>query len=274
MWRIIKLYTNRFPAFSVCKIFPILCLFILSFSNVNAADIRVAVASNFATTLKQIAHQFEAKTGHKVLLSIGSTGKHYAQIKHGAPFDIFLAADAKRPKLLAKQGLIVEKQIYPYALGQLALWTVNEAILATQLKEIKQLFATKIIKHLAIANPKLAPYGKAAQDVLKVLKLWSKLKKRALGITMVRGENIGQTFQFVKSGNADLGFVAYSQIKSLNPMHGSYYLLPNHWYEPIAQYAVLLKASPQAHEFWSFLKSAEVERIIKDAGYALPGVKS
>ncbi|MFK5986821.1 MAG: molybdate ABC transporter substrate-binding protein [Pseudomonadota bacterium] len=226
---------------------------------VSADRIQIAVASNFAGAIKHIAKQFEADTGHKVNLILGSTGKHYAQIVNGAPFDAFFAADTKRPELLDTQGLIQAGSRFTYAIGKLVLWSPKTAYINQQLSILEQ----ASFLHLAIASPKLAPYGKAAQEVLQQLGLWKKLQ-----VKMVRGENINQAFQFVKSGNAELGFVAYSQIISANKkIDGSYWVIPQNSYTPINQQAVLLKKSQAAADFLSYIKSAAGIKIIHDFGY-------
>ncbi|RUM93867.1 MAG: molybdate ABC transporter substrate-binding protein, partial [Thiothrix sp.] len=170
-----------------------------------ADNIHIAVASNFSDTIKQIPKYFKADTGHKVTLVFGSTGKHYAQIKNGAPFEAFFAADMKRPQLLDSEGLALPGSRFTYAIGKLALWSPTTGFVDKEGKALNE----DNFHYLALANPKLAPYGKAAQQVLQQRGLWDSLSGR-----MVRGENIGQASQFVKSGNAELGFVAYSQIKS------------------------------------------------------------
>ncbi|RKZ91942.1 MAG: molybdate ABC transporter substrate-binding protein, partial [Gammaproteobacteria bacterium] len=176
-------------------------LMTLAAGNVMAEEIRVVVASNFTDAIREIAGRFEMKTQHKVSVISGSTGKHYAQISNGAPFDVFFAADVKRPELLEQQGLALPGSRFTYAVGKIVLWSPDQDYIDTSANVLKQ----GKFNHLSIANPKLAPYGRAAQQVLKKLGLWNKLQGR-----MVRGENIGQAFQFVKSGNARLGFVAFS----------------------------------------------------------------
>ena len=227
-----------------------------------ADEIRVAVASNFANTLKVIASNFEAASGHKVKLSIGSTGKHYAQIHHGAPFDVFFAADSKRPALLEAEGAALPGSRFTYAIGRLVLWSPRDGYVDAQGKILE----TGNFQHLAMANPRLAPYGKAAQEVLEYRGLWEILKSRA-----VLGENIAQTFQFVKSGNAWLGFVAWSQIKRPGQaVSGSYWNIPADLYTPIEQQAVLLNGSKAAQEFVRFVQSEESRQLIRSFGYDLP----
>ncbi len=233
-----------------------------------AEELRVAVASNFYSTIKVIAEQFELKTTnssgqqHKVILIPGSSGKHYAQIINGAPFDIFFSADTERARLLEQSERTESGTRFTYALGKLILWSPMDNYVDLKGEVLK----SKDFRYLAIANPKLAPYGKAAEEVLKSLNIWT-----VLGGRIVRGENIAQTFQFVSSGNAKLGFVAHSQIKSSDlSISGSFWEVPQSIYRPIEQQAVLLRDSSLAREFLSFVKSDESLSIIYESGYGLP----
>lgn len=226
-----------------------------------ANEIRVATASNFSETLKTIAQRYEKKTAHKVTIISGSSGKLYAQIKHGAPFDAFFSGDVKRAELLDKQSIAVAGSRFTYAIGKLVLWSPKTDYIDQQGNVLKE----KQYRYLAIANPKLAPYGKAAQEFLHELELWDSLRDR-----MVRGENIGQTLQFVKSGNAQLGLIAYSQIK--RPDHtieGSFWKIPETLYTPIKQQAVLLKDNKLTRDFYTFVKSSEARSIIQSFGYSI-----
>ncbi len=234
---------------SVCLLSPTL---------LHAKEIRVAVASNFIHVLKVLAHNFVQQTGYQVSLISGSTGRHYAQIINGAPFDIFFAADSKRPALLEKEKQIIPGSRYTYALGKLVLWSPNTHLVDKEGDVLKH----ASFHHLAMANPKLAPYGKAAQEVLLKKQLWKSLKTKA-----VRGENIAQAFQYVKSGNAELGFVALSQVKDLT---GSLWEIPDSLYSPIQQDAVLLSNKKAALAFYHFVKSNEPQTIIKNFGYGIP----
>jgi len=237
-------------------------LILLNIGQVLADEIRVAAASNFNNTIKTIAQHFEASTGHKVKLIFGSTGKHYAQIINGAPFDAFFAADTRRPELLDNEGIALPGSRFTYAIGKVILWSPDRETVDAQSKVLEQ----GAFRHLAIANPKLAPYGKAAQEVLLARGMWDKLKRN-----MVRGENIGQTFQFVKSGNAELGFVAYSQVKRPGePVEGSWWEVPQALYTPIEQQAVLLKEKAAARAFMSFIQSDVALEIIRGYGYGTP----
>ena len=236
-----------------------ICLLLLLPCYALADTIRVAVATNFSEPIKVIAAQYEKLTGHRLILVFGSTGKHYAQIKYGAPFDIFLAADRRRPQLLEQQEIAIAGSRFTYARGRLVLWSPRKDYVDAEGKVLE----SGEYNRLAIANPKLAPYGKAAQEVLESRGLWKAIRQR-----LVRGESIGQTYQFVRSGNAELGFIAYSQVKRPNHTNtGSYWLIPQALYEPIDQQVVLLKENTVARNFMSFLQKQEVKTIITQYGY-------
>ena len=243
--------SNRFPVISLC------ILFCLPFNSL-AETLRIAVASNFKTTMSKLTTQFEQQTGHKILLSFGSTGKHYAQILHGAPYDIFFAADAERPALLEKQQRAHAGSRFTYALGKLVLWSPDQNLFTDE----KVLSSNKFHK-LAIANPRLAPYGVAAKQVLQSRKQWQHLQGK-----LVRGENIAQTYQFVQTGNAQLGFIAYSQV--IDKVKGSFWLVPTSLYSPIEQQAVLLTDNTAAKSFIHFIKSKQTLRLIQESGYDIP----
>jgi len=252
---------NKFNLKTLATLAIVLCT--LGFSwQVSAGEIRVAVASNFADAIKVIAHKFEAESGHTVKLVFGSTGKHYAQIRNGAPFDIFFAADVRRPEQLERDGEIETDSRFTYAIGKLILWSPR----ANYVDPAGDVVESGGFRYLAIANPRLAPYGKAAQEVLQDRGVWEAFKRK-----MVRGENIGQTFQFVSSGNAELGFVAYSQIKRPGQsIEGSFWEVPSELYSPINQQAVLLVDKDPAREFVSYMKSDEILEIIRGFGYGTP----
>ncbi len=227
-----------------------------------AEPIRVAVASNFKDAAKSIARRFQAVNDHRVTLIFGSTGKQYAQIRNGAPFHAFLAADALRPERLERESVAVPGSRFTYAVGKLVLWTPSTDFGSFD----SGILARGEFRHLAIANPKLAPYGKAAQEVLQALGLWERLSAR-----LVRGENIAQTFQFVRSGNAQIGFVAYSQLQGPGKqIEGSFWAVPPALYGPLRQQAVLLKDHELAREFLSFLRTDEALSIIRAYGYDTP----
>ena len=229
----------------------------------HSDTIKVAVASNFSAAIKSISAEFENATNHKVLLAFGSTGKHYAQIKNGAPFDIYFAADKDTPARLERDHVTQPNTRFTYALGKIVLWSPDMS--ATNIKE--SLFNLKNMNgKIAIANRRLSPYGLAASQVLSNLDVSDLLSHK-----LVTAENISQTFQWVHSGNADLGFVAYSQV--LNPnldVQGSYWIPPQSLYDLIEQQAVLLKDNQVARDFISFVKGPASREIIQLYGYDIP----
>lgn len=240
---------------------PLLCLNLSLAATAQAgpsSTIQVAVASNFQATLQRLVADFEATHPQQVRISSGSSGKLYTQIVHGAPYDLFLSADSERPKLLHEQGLADPP--VTYAIGQLVLY----APAGTPLARLER----GDFRHLAIANPTTAPYGAAARSVLQELKQWEKVQSR-----LVQGENIGQTFQFVYSGNAQLGFVALAQIRALAIPATQYWNVPSDTHAALQQDAVLLRRSQvtdAARTFLRYLSSASARAIIAEAGYALP----
>lgn len=244
----------------------LILFFFFAQSIAQAADINVAVAANFSAPIKIIAAAFEKESGHKANIIIGSTGALYAQIKNGAPLDVFLAADDSTPIKLEQENASVLGSRFTYAQGKLALWSKNESTteaLNVQLQKGQ-------FKYLALANPKLAPYGQAAMETLEKLGL-----KAALANKIVLGNNITQAYQFVDTGNAELGFVALSQVwKDNKPSQGGrVWLVPETYYTPILQDAVLLKTgkeNPVATAFLAYLKGSAAQSIIKEYGYALP----
>lgn len=241
----------------------ILSLILTSCSKHRTEDkIRIAVAVNFTEVMKDLAVRFEKKTGQKIDLIFGSTGKLYAQIENGAPFDAFFAADIKTPELLEQKGAIQQGSRLTYAVGKVVLWSPKPDFVDAE----GQVLNIDTFRHLAIANPRLAPYGKAAEEIMRSMGIWDSLQSK-----LVTGENIGQTFQFVESGNAELGFVAYSQVKHINTADkGSYWDPPQSLYSPIEQQAVLLKDNSSAREFMTYVRSGEAREIIQRYGYSTP----
>ena len=224
--------------------------------------LRIAVASNFAATLSEIAEGFEEQTGASVVLSSGSSGKHYAQIRNGAPFTLFFAADTALPQQLDSEGAIIQGSRATYAIGSLALWSRDPSTVDAGGK----ILGEGGFRHLSIANPALAPYGKAAQETLQSLGLWDQLKSR-----LVHGENIGQAYQFVHSGNAELGFAAWSQlVQHDNLAEISWWRVPESLHAPVVQQLVLLEEHPLALAFLTYLQGEEARTIIQDSGYRLP----
>jgi len=221
--------------------------------------VRVAVASNFTGAIEALAEQFEQTSEYEVTISFGSTGKHYAQILNGAPFDLFFAADAHRPRLLEPEGVAVAGSRMTYAMGRLVLWSPMPDLVDSE----GMILERGDFEHLAIANPDLAPYGLAAMEVLEGRGLWVDLQSR-----IVRGENVGQAYQYVHSGNAELGFVAYSQVMRPGAaIEGSYWEVPISLYSPIEQQVVLLVESVAARAFLDFVRSDEGLDIIRGYGY-------
>ena len=232
----------------------------------SAGEVAVAVASNFTAPMQQIAQAFEQQTGHRVKLSFGGTGALYAQIRHGAPFDLLLAADTKTPAKLAQEGYADKRTQFTYATGQLVLWSANPQLVTELVDDNELVLREGKFRKFAIADPTLAPYGAAAQQVLQALDLWTVVKPK-----IVQGKNIGQTFQFVSSGNAQLGLVALAQVYTDGKIEsGSGWIVPQELYSPISQDAILLKpgqANPAARELVDYLKGEQVQQIIESYGY-------
>lgn len=231
--------------------------------SVQADEISIAVAANFTDATRDIVPLFEKATGHKVKVSFGSTGKLYAQIEHGAPFEVFLAADSKRPEKAESQGLAVKGSRFTYAIGKLALWSPK----ADAFTDAEAFLKSGKFSRAAIANPKTAPYGLAAQQVMKHLGVWDSLKSK-----LVRGDSIAQTFQFTATGNATVGFVALSQVTSWKESKGTVWKIPQGYYQPIEQQVVLLKRgedSEAAKAFITFLKSDAAHAVITGYGYGV-----
>ncbi|ESQ79639.1 molybdate ABC transporter substrate-binding protein [Asticcacaulis sp. YBE204] len=225
----------------------------------HAAEVKVAVAANFTDTAKILAIAFEKKTGHKVVQSFGASGQFYTQIVNGAPFEVFLSADAERPVKLEADGLTVPGSRFVYAYGKLVLWSADRRVDAKGAILFKGTF-----EKLAIADPAAAPYGVAAVETLKNMGLYERLQPK-----IVKGGNIAQAFTFVSTGAAEIGFVALAQAKTAQ---GSLWLVPQSYYTPIDQQAVLLKTganNPAAKAYLAFLKSPEAVKIIRTAGYDL-----
>ncbi|MBT8052692.1 MAG: molybdate ABC transporter substrate-binding protein [Gammaproteobacteria bacterium] len=238
----------------------LLSAFALLLPDLAAADVvKAATASNFRDAMSQLVSAFEKTSDHTVVPVFGSTGKHFSQIVNGAPFDVFLAADNRRPKVLEQDGLTVPETRFTYAIGQLVLWSPREGYVDAD----GHILGSGNFRHLAIANPDLAPYGAAAKETLENLGLWQNVNP-----SVVSGENIGQAFLFVHSGNAELGFVARSQlIGGRASGAGSMWRVPPHLHAPIEQQAVLLRDTAAAREFLSFMRGAEAAAIIRAQGY-------
>lgn len=242
----------------------VLGLSVLFAQAADAANIKVAVAANFTAAAKEIAADFKTKTGNDVELSFGSTGNLYNQIAQGAPFDVFLAADTKRPAKAVAKGFAVKGSAFTYAVGKIALYSTNAKLVTG-----KETLTKATFDKIAIANPKTAPYGAAAVETMKALGVYDGLKAR-----IVQGNNIAQTFQFVATGNAALGFVALSEIAGSEK--GSRWVVPASYYTPIRQDAVLLaggKGNKAAAAFVAFLKGPDAAKVIEKYGYAVGAEK-
>ena len=228
----------------------------------HAAEVKVAVAANFAQTLKEISTVFEQDTGHKLAITQGSTGKLYAQISQGAPFEVLLSADDETPEKLITEGKAITGTRFTYAIGRLALWSPKPDLV----DEGGQVLKTDKFRFLAIANARVAPYGRAAVQVMQKLGVLTSIEPR-----VVQGESITQTFQFVSTGNAQLGFVALSQITENGKLKsGSAWIVPENMHEQLRQDAVLLnpgKDSAAASALLNFLKSDKAKKIIASHGY-------
>lgn len=240
---------------------PLLIL-ALAARGVFAAEVQVAVAANFSAPMQRIAADFEQATGHQAKLAFGSSGKFYAQIRHGAPFDVLLSADDETPAKLEKEGMAVAGSRFTYSIGRLALWSAKPGYVDDKGGVLKK----GAFKHLSIASPKLAPYGAAAVETLNKLGLLAALQPK-----FVQGENIAQTFQFVSTGNAELGFVALSQVIEGGKLkRGSAWIVPPGLHAPIRQDAVILargRDNPAALALMKYLKQDQARAIIKAYGY-------
>ena len=231
----------------------------------RADRVQVAVASNFSAPMQRLAAEFEKDTGHKAELSLGATGKFYAQIRNGAPFEILLSADDETPARLAAETAAVPGSAFTYAIGRLVLWSAQPGFVDAQGAVLQQ----ARFRHLALANPKTAPYGTAAIEALTKLGLLDALRPK-----FVQGENIAQTQQFVASGNAELGFVALSQVWRDGALaEGSAWVVPAALHAPLRQDAVLLlpgRGKPAALALLSYLRSDKARALIRGFGYELP----
>ena len=228
----------------------------------QAGEVQVAVAANFAAPLAKIAEGFAASTGHTLKVSAGATGKFYSQIVAGAPYEVLIAADDETPKKLIKDSLAVAGSNVTYAIGRLVLWSAQPGFVDDQ----GALLAAARFAHLAIANPKIAPYGAAGLEVLKARGVLDAITPK-----LVTAESIGQAYQFVATGNAELGFVALSQVAVPGKQSiGSYWLVPQSLYGEIRQDAVLLTAgekNPAALALLAYLTGDAAKRVIQAFGY-------
>jgi len=247
-------------------VFTLLAAVLAPARSVRADEVRVAVAANFAAPAQAIAADFERATGHAVALSIGSTGKLTAQIRNGAPYQALLAADSDTPSRLEGESLAVAGSRFTYAIGKLVLWSARPGVVDDR----GEVLGSGRFSHLAICNPALAPYGAAAVQALRAMGLYEKLQPM-----LVQGESVAQAYQFVASGNAELGFVSLSQVtRDGRVRDGSAWVVPAALYSPLRQDAVLLapgRDSAAARAWLDWLKQPRAQAIIRSYGYELPG---
>ena len=244
----------------------LICLF--ASSPLRAAELTLAVASNFAAPVKELSAQYQALTGHRLKIAYGSSGKMYAQIVNGAPFDVFLSADQDKAQRLVASGHAMATSRRTYAQGALVLWSAKPHYLDDGAERLR----AGDFRKLAIANPRLAPYGRAAEQALLRLGIEERVRSR-----LVIGENIAQAYQFVYSGNADLGLVAASQIMSSDQRKGSIWPIPDNWHDPILQDLVILNRAADnavALSWVDFLGSEQAREILLQYGYRAPGGSS
>lgn len=254
--------TSRASRFAPAALMSLVA--VCTVGSAQADEVQVAVAANFTAPLQSIAADFEKDTGHKLIAAYGATGQFYAQIKNGAPFEVFLSADDSTPQKLENEGDTVKGSRFTYAIGTLALWSAKDGYVDSQGKVLSD----NQYQHLAIANPKAAPYGLAATQVLARLGLTDQVKAK-----IVEGQNITQAYQFVSTGNAELGFVALSQVyKDGKVSGGSAWIVPGDMHDPIKQDAVILnkgKDNPAAKALVDYLKGPKAAAVIKSYGYQL-----
>ena len=259
---------SNFSKNSSPPMFLLVFILLLAFApgDVHADEVRVAVAANFAECLDQLGAAFEQSTGHNLVSSSSSTGKHFAQIKAGAPFDVFFAADCERCALLEADGLTVTGSRFTYAVGRLGLWMPR--VEPDNDQNVAEVLKSQDYRHLAIANPRLSPYGLAAKQTLTSLGIWDELVPR-----LVKGQTVGQTWQFVATGNAQLGFVALSQWSTADNPAGKWWVIDADLHDPIEQQAVLLRSASEtdaARQLLEYVRSPEARLIIEVYGYTTP----
>jgi molybdate transport system substrate-binding protein len=261
----LSIANNKLELIPMCSRYLVITALLLMLPLAGqAGEVSVAVASNFTAPAKIIAALFEEKTGHNARLSFGSSGKLYAQIGNDAPYEVFLSADQETPAALIRSGQGISGSQFTYAEGSLALWTANTRIEG----QLRNVLESGAFHTLAIANPDLAPYGAAAIQVMENMGIDIASIPR-----IVKGDNVAQTYLFVSTGNADLGFIALSQIMTANAViQGSSWIVPHDLHDPVRQDAVLLAkglANPAAKAFLAFLKGAETQAVIVSYGYRL-----
>ncbi len=238
-------------------------LLLLALPAARAAEVVAAVAANFGQAVARIEPGFEAASGHQLTVVLGSSGKFLQQIQQGAPFDVLLSADVERPELLAKSGLGVPASRFTYAIGRLVLWSPQPGAFSDGEAYLK----AGMFRHLAIANPAVAPYGAAAQRVLEQLGLWAGAQQK-----IARAEDIGQVYAMAGSGAAEAAFVAYSAVLA-GSKPGSQWLVPQNLYSPLKQDAILItraQNNPAAQAFLDYLRTPAAREVIASLGYDLP----
>lgn len=252
-----------------CHVAAVVVLLGLMSAPACAGEVHVAVASNFSAPMERIVPLFEKESGHKVKVSLGASGKLYAQIKGGAPFDVFLSADEEMPKQLMQDGLAVSGSRFVYATGQLVLWSAQPGLV----DEKGAVLNRGNFNMLAIANPRFSPYGVAAKETLTKLTMWNSIQEK-----LTKGEDVTQTYQLAASEKADLAFIALSLVMRDGKVGaGSWWLVPSDRHTPIRQGAVLLaraKDPAAARAFLAFLKSEKARAVMRGFGYELPEVSS
>ncbi len=250
------------PTLFLRFLLPVLCVLLPRLA--NADEVQVAVAANFSAPMRELAEAFEASTGHRARLAYGSTGKFYAQISNGAPFDVLFSADSTTPTRLVQEGKALGDTQFTYALGQLVLWSAREGYAS----DGEALLARADFRHLSIASPSAAPYGAAALEVLRGMGLEAELKGK-----LVQGENITQAYQFVATGNAEVGFVALSQVYLDGEIsRGSAWIVPAERYSPIRQDAVVLargRDNPAARALLDFMHTEQARTLMARYGYGV-----
>ena len=264
--RLAKQQKPRFKVRIYCLFFLVSLSACVS-SATQAEQLTAAIAANFAGTIKQLKPLFEHESGHRLITSFASSGTLFAQIHNGAPFDVFLSADEQRPQQLIRDGLAIADSSFIYASGKLVLWSSQPELIDPQGNILRDgLWQEKGIHHIALANPKTAPYGRAALQTIETMQLVDTISDYR-----VTGQNIAQTFQFVASGNVQLGFIAQAQLLALpESERGSYWRVPKEMHSPIQQMAVMLnrgRENSAAEAFLNFLQSPQAQSIIRARGY-------
>jgi molybdate transport system substrate-binding protein len=243
---------------------PLPALLLIAATAAHADPVQVAVAANFSAPARQIAQDFEKETGHQAVLAFGATGKFYAQIRNGAPFEVLLAADDETPAKLEKEGAALAGTRYTYAIGRLVLWSAKAGFVDDK----GEVLTLGGFRHLALANPRHAPYGAAAVEALTALKQLDAIQPK-----FVQAENIAQAHQFVASGNAELGFIALSQVMKDGKLGaGSAWVVPANLHQPIRQDAVMLdkgRGKAAAEAWLKFLRSEKARAVIRGYGYEI-----